>query len=137
MEHLTGIGANVGLFLTAYAIFENARARRVGNLMAITAQHREIWKEPYERPQLFRVTKRDVDLDKEPISDEERLFVKLLILHLNDVHTAIRARMFVRLEGLEKDVRNFYSAPIPKAVWEELKPYQDKKFIRFVERILS
>lgn len=37
------------------------------------------------------------------ISEEENLFVKLLILHLDTVHRAVRTGMFVKLEGVQKD----------------------------------
>jgi len=35
--------------------------------------------------------------------------------------------------GLKKDVREFFSLPIPRAVWNEMKSYQDSDFVRFVE----
>jgi hypothetical protein len=35
--------------------------------------------------------------------------------------------------GLREDVASFFSLPIPGAVWEEMKIYQDSDFVRFVE----
>jgi hypothetical protein len=86
---------------------------------------------------LSRVLKHDVDLNKEPISDEEWLFVKMLILHLDTVRRAIKARMFVKIEGLREDVRDLFALPIPKAVWEKIKPFQDKDFVAFIEDCLK
>lgn len=31
------------------------------------------------------------------------------------------------------DVAWFFSLPIPKAVWEKLKPLQDEEFVAYVE----
>lgn len=134
---LQTIGIIGGLVFTAYTTHKDEKARRIGNLIAIAGQNREIWKEVYDRPQLFRVRERDVDLRKQPISDEEGLFVKLLVLHLDTVYRAMKAGMFVKLEGLQKDIKEFFSWPIPRAVWEKIKPFQDEAFVRFVDTCLA
>jgi len=48
-----------------------------------------------------------------------------------------REGMFVKLQGLRADVKDFMSLPIPKRVWERLKPFQDDEFVAFVEECLS
>jgi hypothetical protein len=130
---LQTVGIVGGLLFTAYTIRQDDRSRKIANLIAIKQQYREIWQELYDRPQLGRVLEKAVDLTAQPISIEERLFVKLLILHLDSVHRAMKADMFVSLEGLQMDVREFFSSPIPKAVWEKMRPLQDVDFVRFVE----
>lgn len=45
--------------------------------------------------------------------------------------------MFVKLEGMQKDIKAFFSLPIPKAVWEQVKPFQDEDFVEFVENSLA
>jgi len=82
---------------------------------------------------LARVLKPDVDLNKEPISNEEGLFVKMLILHLDTVRQAIKAGMFVKIEGLQQDVREFFALPIPKTVWNGVKKFQNADFVEFIE----
>jgi len=126
-------GIIAGLLFTAHTVREDEEARKIANLIAVKQQYREIWQELYNRPQLFRVLKKDVDLKEKPISDEEWLFVKMLILHLDSVHRATKAKVFVTLEGLQQDIRDFFASPIPKAVWERLKPLQDKDFVDFIE----
>lgn len=106
-------------------------------MIAIADQHRQIWKELYERPKLSRVLEKATDLHKEPVSHEEELFVTLLILHLDKVHRAMKAGMFITLEGLQKDIEGFLSLPIPRAVWEKIKPLQDRDFVKFIEVSLS
>lgn len=34
---------------------------------------------------------------------------------------------------MRRDVAWFFSLPIPKAVWEKLKPLQDEEFVAYVE----
>jgi len=41
--------------------------------------------------------------------------------------------MFASPEGLKAEVRGFFSCPIPKAIWEKMKIFQNKKFTAFVE----
>jgi hypothetical protein len=134
---IQSVGIIASLLFSAYTTRKDERARRIGNLIAVNDEYRHIWREFYGQPRLSRVLKHDVDLNKEPISDEEWLFVKMLILHLDNVRRAIKARMFVKIEGLREDVRDLFALPIPKAVWEKIKPFQDKDFVAFIEDCLK
>jgi hypothetical protein len=125
--------AERGLLLTAFTIHKDEKARRISNLIAVTEQYNRIWHKFYERPELSRVLKTDVDLKRRPVSDSEWLFVKILILHLDTVRRATKAKAFVKLDGLQNDVREFFALPIPKAVWTKIKMFQDEDFVLFVE----
>src|SRR5687767_11824244 len=125
-ELLQTIGIVGGLAFTAAARIQDVRARKVGNLIALKQEHREIWKELYARPSLSRVLKQEVDLGAEPISIEEALFVKTLILHLGTVHQATEMGLFVNLEGLRTDVSAFFSKAIPGSIWEKTKKLQNQ-----------
>ena len=133
---LQTVGIVGGLLFTALTLRKDDRAREIANLLAVNQQYRSIWRQVYDQPKLFRVLKRDVNLSEHPITDEESLFVKQLIVHLDTVRRAMKAGLFVKLEGLQTDVREFFSSPIPKAVWEKLKPLQDADFVAFVEDCL-
>ena len=89
------------------------------------------------RPELSRVLNDHPELDKQPLSAQEELFVNMLILHLGTVYRAIKEGMFVKLEGLQNDVREFFALPIPKAVWKKTRPLQDHDFTEFVESVLK
>ncbi len=134
---LQTVGIVGGLLFTAYAMRKEERARKVSNLLAAKQQYREIWEALYEHPKLFRVLKTDVDLKNQPIADDEWLFVKFIILNLDTIYRAMNMGMFVKLEGLQKDVKEFFSAPIPRAVWGKLKSLQDQDFAAFVESCLT
>lgn len=121
------------LLFAAYTFHKSEKALRISNLIAIKQEYRDVWQALYDRPELARILEKQVNLDKNPISTREWLLVKMLILHLDTVHRAKKVGTFVTLEGLQKDMREFFALPIPKAVWEEMKPFQDNEFKVFVE----
>jgi hypothetical protein len=133
---LQTLGIVGGLLFTAYAIRKDEKGRKIGNLIAINQQHHEIWKALYGRPELARVLKKEANVNSTPISDAERLFVNSLILQLSTVYRAMKEGMFVPLEGLKEDIKGFFTLPIPKNIWEKIKPLQDKDFAAFVENVL-
>jgi hypothetical protein len=131
------VGIVASLLLAAYTAWRDECARRISNSIAINDQHRNIWNDVYEFPQLARVVDKDADVNDPPISIGEEMFVTTLVAHLSTVYRAIRFGEFVKLEGLEMDVREFFALPIPKAVWQKVKPFQDKKLVAFVEKCLQ
>ena len=131
---LQTVGIVASLLLAAYAAWKDDRARRIGNSIAINEQHRQAWKDIYEHPELARVL--DMEADAKDISIGEEMFVTTLISHLSTVFRAMKHGEFVTLEGLQRDVREFLALPIPKTVWEKVKPFQDEKFVAFVEKCL-
>src|SRR5438270_2325293 len=97
------IGVISGFAFTAYTIGKDERSRQITNLILINARYSDIWKTFYDHPELTRILKKKLDLGKIPVTDQERLFVKMLILHLDTVRRSMKAGMFVRIQGLEND----------------------------------
>ena len=122
-----------GLLFTGIAVLLDARARRVGNLIQLTQQHRDLWERLYMQPELARILDPDADPAKLPVTAQEETFVIFLILHLSNTYYAMRAGFFQKLRGLRKDIERFFSLPIPRAVWEKVKDLQEESFVRFVE----
>ncbi|MEW6159365.1 MAG: DUF6082 family protein [Verrucomicrobiota bacterium] len=137
LDLLQSVGIICGLLFTVYTIRADARARRISNMIAVAQQHRDIWKQMYERPELARVLDPAADLSTAPITAEERLFAKLLILHLDSVHRAMKEKMFVTLEGLQTDIRMSFAMPILRTVWHEMKSLHDDEFVEFIESAIS
>ncbi len=131
------IGIVGSLGLAVYTAWKDERARQIGNSIAISNQHRELWKSVYGRSDLERVVDAQPDLEESPITISEQLFVTTLIAHLSTVFRALKHGEFVKLEGLKKDVQEFFALPIPKRVWMKLKPYQDINLVVFVESCLG
>jgi hypothetical protein len=123
-----------GLLFTGVAILLDGRARSVGNLIQLTQQHRDLWERLYIQPELARILDPAANPTQSPVTAEEEMFVIFLILHLSNTYYAMRAGFVHKLDGLHRDIEQFFSLPIPRAVWENVKYMQDKSFVRFVEQ---
>jgi hypothetical protein len=134
---LEGVGIIASLTFAGLAFRREEKARHTANLLAITAAHRAIWSELFRQPKLARVLDPEADLAAQPVTTEESFFVTFLILHLNVTFKASVRRMFATPEALTRDMRQFFSLPIPKAVWEQSRPLQDGTFVAFVENALN
>lgn len=130
-------GILVGLFATTHTIRADTKERKIGNLFALTKAHREIWSRLYDRQELGRVLAPVVNLAREPATSEEELFVHTLILHLRTAFKARDLGMQFDDDAVVADIRQFFSRPIPRAVWEQTKVFQDQRFIEFVDRALE
>lgn len=130
---LQSVGIIASLLFTAFTIRKETVARRLTDLLTLTENHREIWKQLYDRPELARVTSLVVDLRRKPPTRDEELFVTLLILHLGTARRAMKHRLVEALGGVRDDVRWFFSLPLPRAIWEKVKPFQEKDLVLFVE----
>jgi len=130
---LSAVGIIGGLWFTAIAFRSETKTRRVANLLSVTANHREIWKLYLNDKQLVRVLDPVADTRNQPITPAERLFVVMMILHINTVYSATQNELVVKLEGWRRDIADFLSLPIPRDVWEKIKASQNDDFAAFVE----
>jgi hypothetical protein len=126
-----------GFAFTAVTLRRDERSRRVQNLFRLTAGHRELWAQLGHDPALCRILAPAPNLALEPVTEAETRFVGLLMLHLNTAHHAIRNGVMDAPDGLGADVRDFFTHPLPRAVWEKLRPLQDASFVAFVESHLD
>ena len=126
-------GIVVGLFATVHTIRADTRERKIENLFAVTAAHRELWTQFYQRPDLHRVLAKDAELEIEPPTLAESRFVHELILHLRTSFRARQAGMEFDDDAVTKDIREFFALPIPRWVWERSKVFQGRDFVEFVE----
>ena len=130
---LQSLGIICGLLFTGLSFRDTFKARQVTTLIEITQNHREIWQHLLIHPALNRVSNQDVDLEQNPITDSERLIVKLLVSHLNATYEAVKNSNLRRMNGIDDDIKRFFSAPIPRAVWDELRFFHNSDFVAFVE----
>ena len=126
-----------GFFTAAYTIRTDTKERKIGNLFALTSAHREIWSRLYDRKELDRVLSESVNLELEPVTAEEELFVHTLILHLRAAFKARDLGMQFDDDAVAADIRQFFNRPIPRSVWERSKVFQDADFVAFVERSIE
>jgi hypothetical protein len=132
-ELLQSIGIVTGLLLTAYARRMDATARKISNFLAITERHQALWNQMHERPELDRILDEKATLDKTPVSFQEQRFVTLVAIHVDSVHRAMKSKMFPKMEGWQKDVKEFFSLPIPRVIWAKVKHLHNRDFVEFVE----
>lgn len=132
---ISAVGIIAGLGFTTASFREDTRSRRLSNLITLTQQHRDIWEEIQSNPRLMRVMDAKVDLFTKPITTEETQFVVLLILHLHCWYRAITEEEVETLDGLGKDVKEFFALPIPLAIWNSKREFYDFEFVRFVDEM--
>ena len=130
---LSAVGIIGGLWFTAFSLRSDTKTRRVANLLTITANHREVWKAFLNTKGLARVRDAGADTTKQPVTDAERVFVTFVILHMSSVYYAMSDQLVIKLEGLRRDIAQFFALPIPAEVWEKLKVLQNDDFVAFVE----
>ena len=134
---LQSIAITAGLFFTGATLREQAKARRVGNLITLTQQHRDIWREYLSRPELARVRNPQADLRTGPLTLAEETFVKLVLVHLVSAYQATRLDETEALGRMSEDVGEFFSLPIPAAVWQARKSVHEQSFVDFVDQALE
>lgn len=129
--------AIIGLWFTAFSIRSETKARQVGNLIAVSENHRKIWAEYSQSPDLWRVLDPKADLTKKPVTLGEEFFARSVIFQLNSSYYATKNDLIIKLEGLRRDAFEFLSLPIPMATWNLIKDKQNDEFVAFVESCLN
>jgi len=130
----SSVGIIGGLWFTAVSLRSETKTRRVANLLTITANYREVWKEFFRSPELARVIEPSADVAKQPVTPAEEFFVSMVISHISSMYEALKDELVTKQEGLRRDVGSFLSLPIPQAVWKTVKIFQNADFIAFVEK---
>jgi hypothetical protein len=126
-----------GLWFTAVSLRSETKTRRIANLLTITANYREVWKEFFHSPELARVIDPSADVAKQPVTSAEEFFVHIIISHISSVYEALKGELLTQQEGLRRDVKSFFSLPVPKAVWTKTKLLQNQDFAAFIESSLK
>jgi hypothetical protein len=126
-----------GLWFTAVSLHSETKTRRIANLLTLTANYREVWKEFFRSPELARVIEPSADVAKQPVTPAEEFFVNMVISHTSSVYEALKDELLNKQEGLRRDVRAFCSLPVPNAVWIKTKMLQNQDFAAFIESSLK
>jgi len=128
---LSAVGVIGSLWFTAVSLRSATRTQRIANLLAITANHRDVWSVFLNHPELVRVRDASADTTKQPITHAERVFVNMVIQHINSVYCAMTEQLVVKVEGLRRDIAQFFSLPIPREVWESAKVLQNDPKVKY------
>jgi hypothetical protein len=133
----SSIGVVSGLWFTAVSLRSETKTRRVANLLTITANHREVWKEFFHSPELTRTIDPVADVVKHPVTSAEEFFVNMVISHTSSVYEALKDELVTKQENLRRDVKMFFALPVPKAVWSKTKLLQNQDFAAFINSSLK
>jgi hypothetical protein len=127
----------IGLLFAGLSVHRETRTRRLTNLLALKQEHRELWSTIHSHPELARILKSDVDLVGEPVSPEEEIFLRQIIVHIATAWELIRDGTPLNKEALSSDVRSFLSLPVPNWAWQRAAHAQDRDFMNFVRSALK
>ncbi len=125
----------LSFLITAFALRNDIRAWKVEHLININDSYKAIWEKTYAMPELSRIRKSNLDLKTNPITEKERRLAREIIMHIYIVYEATKLKQ-VHFE-MEKDIYDFLHLPIPSVIWNEVKKYQNKDFVRFIDKLLS
>ena len=95
----SSLGIIGGLWFTAFSLHSEAKTRRVANLLTITGNYREIWKEFFHTPELARVIDPSANVVKKPVQPAEEFFVHMILSHISSVHEALKDELLTKQEG--------------------------------------
>jgi hypothetical protein len=129
----SAVGIISGLWFTAISLRSETKTRRIANLLTLTHNQRELLQVFYQNLELTRILDASADTASLPVNRGEKIYTSALIQHLSSAYRAMQSDLTVKPEGLRRDVREFFELPIPKAVWEKTKRFQDRDFVAFVE----
>ena len=131
------IGIVASLLFTAVSLHSETKTRRVANLLTVTANYSAIWKAFLNEPKLRRVLDPSANLADQPLTPEEETFVNMVIHHISTAYYAMHDELLMKLEGSRRDIAQFFSLPIPKAVWIKTKLLQNQAFAAFIDSSLK
>jgi hypothetical protein len=123
-----------GLFFGAQSIRQNTKTRRLTNLLTVTSSHRELSLHFLKDKKLSKTFDPKRNLSVSPITAYEEQYVILHILHLKSAYETMKDGMAIHKEGLIQDLAEFFSLPLPRRVWSDLKQMYEPEFVEFVEK---
>jgi len=134
---LSTVGIIGSLWIAIITLRSDAKAKRISNLIALTANYIEIRKEHAYNPKLIRVDDPAADVEKQPVTPAEESFVSLVINHASSAYETLKDDLLVKQDGLRRDVQSFFSLPVPNAVWTKVKLLQNQDFAAFIDSSLK
>ncbi len=123
-----------GFIIAAVSLRRDAKSRRDASIVETVKGHRDVWKMMIENPTLSRVLEKDVKLEEKPMTQPEKWFVLLSILHLCSTYESSEKWVNESMQGISNDIKEYFSNTIPRKVWEENKDFQNPDFVEFVEK---
>lgn len=125
------------LLLAAAAASREAKAREIGNILTLSAHHRSLWSFVAEKPDLQRILNPNTDALIKPATVSEELALNEIFTHFLTGWRVASAGGITSLRELSADVADFFSLPLPRAIWEKTKSSRNRRFVVFVDKALT
>jgi len=74
---------------------------------------------------------------KTPVTPAGEFFVGLVTSRTYTTYEALKNELLTEQEGLRRDIAQFFSLPVPNAVWTKTKLLQNQDFAAFIESSLK
>ena len=126
-----------GLLFTAVAIRKDTKSRRIGNLLNLSEQHRELWREAKRDESLRRIFDSKADASVDPLTFEEEQFLNLAVVHFATGWALAKEGSLVSMEALRRDVKGFFNLPLPYQFWRQSRNSREPGFAGFVDSVLK
>ena len=137
-SNVIGAAGIMGSLMFASASFRaDAKNRQITNLLALDERHRALWGEVKQRPELKRILSENVDLLAGPLTAEEDVSMWQIIQQFETGWRVEKIMNRGELESLARDAGEFFTLPLPRAVWEKEKQFRNQQFVRFVDRAIE
>lgn len=134
---LGDLGIIAGLLFSGLGFWNDRRARRAQTVIDFTKSHRDLWSLVKARPAGATIEATSRDLVTVPRTDEETETVNLVVLHLHSAYRAGKAGIYDLPENLTEEIREYFSLPVVRDAWDELRKAHDRDFVRFIDRALN
>ena len=127
------LGICGSLLFTAESLRLDVEAKRVSEYLTLNTQHRRLWGQLHHRSRLANLLNPDRNLDLQPVTTEERLFLELAFVHFHTGWLVARKGSLVPVSVLAADAGHFFRLPVPWAVWTQARATHQPEFVAFVE----
>lgn len=127
----------VGFYFTFRSFRDDTRSRRLEHLLDLNQQYIQGKQLIMEHPELSRVFEDKPKGGGASATPLEMNYIKQTIMHIYTVYMAIELKQLKPSVGIEKDIRGFFSKPLPNKVWKDIKGLQDSDFVGYVDSITS
>jgi hypothetical protein len=118
------------------ALRPSTKAVKSSVLLNLVNSNREIWGKLVTNPKLQSAVRSTIPAGKS-ITSEEKQFVKEVILHSLVSFEIAKMGGLTPTQGVRIDIHDTMSLPVFNTVWNELKVYQPKDFVEFIDNCIA
>jgi hypothetical protein len=136
-DNWAGVLATIGGIVGVATFRQAAEKADRDEYAMLVQQHNALGAEARERRDLDRILLANVNLEHEPPTAVEMMFLNDVIVHFESGWKLALKNTVLTQKTYTADVRKFFSHPLPREVWERTKDGRNPEFVRFIERAIE